>query len=142
MFFVFSGLLSEETPLELCAQDFNFVIQAHHSSNLLIIYLHWTLLSVDIEPNKNRAFIIPGGLVLIVGSQRWTQTCRTVIPTLLLPSPLRALQIPNSAVLKMHTAGAPRGKKQELWDFFFLFNRGWHSFSQPALYYMGAAPAA
>lgn len=62
MFFVFSGLLSEETPLELCAQDFNFVIQVHHSSNLLIIYLHWTLLSVDIEPNKNRAFIIPGGV--------------------------------------------------------------------------------
>lgn len=59
--FVFSGLLSEETPLELRAQDFNFVIQAHHSSNLPIIYLHWTLLSVDIGPNKNRAFMIPGG---------------------------------------------------------------------------------
>lgn len=61
VFFVFSALLSAETPLELPAQDFNFVFQAHYSSNVLILYLHWTLLSVDIEPNKNRAFIIPGG---------------------------------------------------------------------------------
>lgn len=61
VFFVFSGVLSEETPFELRAQDFNFVIQAHHSSNLLLIYLHWTMLSVDTKPNKNKAFIMPGG---------------------------------------------------------------------------------
>lgn len=40
---VSSALLSAETLLELCAQDFNFFIPAHHLSNLLFIYLNWTL---------------------------------------------------------------------------------------------------
>lgn len=121
VFFVFSALLSAETPLELRAQDFNFVIQAHYSSNLLIIYLHWTLLSVDIEPNKNSAFIIPGGLVLPAGSQLRTQTCHTVIPTLLLPSPLRAPQIPNPTVLKCTLQKLQEKRKTGAVRFFFSF---------------------
>lgn len=120
VFFVFSALLSAETPLELRAQDFNFVIQAHYFSNLLIIYLHWTLLSVDIEPNKNRAFIIPGVSFnsQVTASDSNMPHCN---PESSAAVSSKSHTNPKPCSPKMHTIGAPREKKNRSCEIFFSF---------------------
>lgn len=94
---------------------FYFVIwKFFHSSNLFIIYLHWTpLLSVDIGLLKTWLSSYQG-VSSIVRSPGWTQTSHPSILILLPLSLPRPIQIPHTAAShspKMHAAGAQKRNK-------------------------------